>query len=343
MTPEASAAADTPLSVEEAVGLLAAGPPPSPPDEDDTPSEAVPTAGDAGDPDLDDGEDQALSGEEADAGDPEAEAPPSISAPRSWDAQARAAFARLPFDLQQVVAEREGERDRAVSRAQQEAGDARRRAEQEAGEVGRFKAGLEQLIQRGQATFQDRWADFDHNFPALVDQFGAEQALKWRAQRDHELGELARLDAAHQQAARHQRARFLDTESRRLSEISPELGDPKAGGERRERLARWLVEQGVDRGVLSDLDARTVALAYDAMRFRLGQAKVQGAKVQQGKSNPSAARPAAERPPASRPGARPTAAPAERSSSRTAQTASARFAQSRSVDDAVALLNARSG
>jgi hypothetical protein len=327
MTPNAPAAADTPLSVEEAVGLLDAG---RPEDDDEQISEAAPTAEDGEDPG--DSDAQAILGDdEAEEGDPE-EAP-VIAPPRSWDAQARAAFAKLPPDIQEVIALREGERDRAVSRAQQEAGDARRRAEDEAEAIARHTGALEQLILRGQATFQDRWSDFDQNFPALVDQHGAEQVLKWRAQRDHELGELARLNAAHQDAARHQRARFLDTETRRLAELSPDLGDPKTGGERRERLARWLVEQGVDPRALPDLDARTVALAYDAMRFRLGHAKVNLAKVQQSRPTPAPARP----------GVKPTAAEARRPQSRTAETAKARFAQTRSVDDAVALLNARSG
>lgn len=321
MNTDALAAADTPLSVDEAVGLLDAG---RPGDEDETQSEAAPTAEDDEDPD-----DQAPLGEEADEDDPDEG--PAIAPPRSWDAQARAAFAKLPPDIQAIIVEREGERDRAVSRAQQEAGDARRRAVQEAEGIAQHKGALEQLILRGQATFQDRWSDFDQNFPALVDQYGADQALKWRAQRDQELGELARLDAAHQDAARHQRARFLDTETQRLAELSPDLSDPRTGGERRDRLARWLVEQGVDRRMLPDLDARTVALAYDAMRFRLGQQKVHQAK--QSKSTSAAARP----------GVKPTAAQAGRPQSRTAETAKARFAQSRSVDDAVALLNARSG
>ena len=317
MTPNTPAEADGPLSVEEAVGLLD-----QPADE---PSEAAPTAGDAEDPDPE--EEQATLGEEAEEDDPDAG--PVIGPPRSWDADARAVFAKLPPDIQQTIVERESQRDRAVSKAQQEAGDARRRAEQEAGEIGQFKGALDQLIRRGQATFQDRWADFEQNFPTLVDQFGAEQALKWRAERDQEHAELARLNAAHQQAAQHQRARFVATEHQRLTELSPELSDPKTGGARRESLARWLIEQGVDRGVLPDLDARTVALAYDAMRFRVGAHKVQEAKT---------TRPA---PAPARPGAKPTAAQAARPQHRTVETAKSRFAQTRSVDDAVALLNAR--
>ncbi len=319
------AAADTPLSVEEAV-LLMDGDLPDDRRPAEQPSEAAPTAEDAEDPDPD--ADQVTPGEDAEEDDPEQA--PVIGPPRSWDAAARAAFAKLPPDIQQTIVERESQRDRAVSKAQQEAGDARRRAEQEAGEIGQFKGALDQLIRRGQATFQDRWADFDQNFPALVDQFGAEQALKWRAERDHELSELARLNAAHQQTAQHQRARFLAAESQRLTELSPELTDPKAGGARRESLARWLIEQGVPRTVIPDLDARTVALAYDAMRFRVGAHKVQEAKTR-----PS--------PAPARPGARPTAAQAARPQHRTVETAKSRFAQTRSVDDAVALLNARSG
>lgn len=325
MTLDAPVAADKSLSVEEAVGLLD-----RPEEQPDDPAPAAgapePAEAELGEAELEPVPNEAAQGEDEDRDDP-GEAP-MIAPPRSWDADARAAFARLTPEIQQTIARQESERERAVSRAQQEAGDARRRAEQEAGEIGRLKGALDQLIRRGQATFQDRWADFDQNFPALVDQFGADQALKWRAVRDVEHAELARLDTAQQETARQQRARFLDAEGRRLAQLSPELADPDAGGARRERLAGWLIEQGVPREVIPDLDARTVALAYDAMRFRTGAHRLREAK----------ARPA---PAPARPGARPTAAQASRPQSRTVETARSRFAQSRSVDDAVALLNAR--
>jgi len=323
MTSHVPAAADGPLSIEQALALIDGGLLDDDVSEDPDPDEDQATLGDrvAGE----DAED-----EEAAEDDPEAA--PVIDPPRSWDADARAAFAKLPPDIQQTIAVRESQRDRAVSKAQQEAGDARRRAEQEADEIGQLKGQLDQLIRRGQATFQDRWADFEQNFPALVDQFGAEQALKWRAERDHELSELARLNAAHQQTAQHERARFIATESQRLTELQPELTDPKTGGARRESLARWLIEQGVPQAVIPELDARTVALAYDAMRFRQGADKVQEARLRPN-SDPNR--------PSARPGAKPGAAQAARPQHRTVETAKTRFAQSRSVDDAVALLNAR--
>ena len=47
------------------------------------------------------------------------------NAPRSWDAEARAAFLQLPANLQRYYAKREADRDRAVRKAQNEAADLR--------------------------------------------------------------------------------------------------------------------------------------------------------------------------------------------------------------------------
>src|ERR1700733_5736304 len=56
---------------------------------------------------------------------------PAIAAPRSWPADMREAFAKLPGDLQQVIATRENERDTAFNRQVREAVERRQAAEAE--------------------------------------------------------------------------------------------------------------------------------------------------------------------------------------------------------------------
>lgn len=56
---------------------------------------------------------------------------PAIAAPKSWPADMREAFAKLPGDLQQVIATRENERDAAFNRQVREAADRKQAAEAE--------------------------------------------------------------------------------------------------------------------------------------------------------------------------------------------------------------------
>ena len=63
------------------------------------------------------GEDQVTEEEDESEGDPEA----VIAAPKSWPAEMREQFAQLPPDLQQVIADRETERDAAFNRQVNEA------------------------------------------------------------------------------------------------------------------------------------------------------------------------------------------------------------------------------
>jgi hypothetical protein len=57
---------------------------------------------------------------------------PPIEAPVSWDAEAKAVFASLPREAQEIVTKREAERDRFVQQKSQEAARARQETEQAA-------------------------------------------------------------------------------------------------------------------------------------------------------------------------------------------------------------------
>ena len=53
----------------------------------------------------------------------------AINPPRSWPKEEKQRFLALPYSLQTYVCKREGERDRAVRKAQNEASDARKKIE----------------------------------------------------------------------------------------------------------------------------------------------------------------------------------------------------------------------
>jgi hypothetical protein len=80
-------------------------------------------------------DDEGEEGEEPnpDVNDEDDEAQPEpIAAPVSWDKDAKEAFAQLPRELQETVAEREAQRDKAIQSATTEAANAKRNAVAEA-------------------------------------------------------------------------------------------------------------------------------------------------------------------------------------------------------------------
>jgi hypothetical protein len=97
----------------------AAGPPPRPERE--------------GEDVLDDNDDRPASPDDGAVGNPDAdgEAETPIDPPASWKADAKARFRELPRELQQVVADREREREQHFSKTQGEVAEARRAAQAE--------------------------------------------------------------------------------------------------------------------------------------------------------------------------------------------------------------------
>lgn len=71
---------------------------------------------------------------------------PAIEAPTSWNADAKERFKALPPDLQKYVVERESERDRGLSKTQQETAEARKAAEVERQAVQQERQALAQRL-----------------------------------------------------------------------------------------------------------------------------------------------------------------------------------------------------
>lgn len=268
---------------------------------------------------------------------------PAIAAPQSWDAEERATFKTLPPAAQEIILKRETERDRAVSKAQQEATGERKKAEAELTNLAQFKTVFEQVVTRAEKVFADKWANVD--WLAWAAQDPAAYTLG-KAQFDAEQGELRQVQQAQtaaeqvkQQAEQTQFQNYVKAEYVELSQVAPEMADPKTGPALRSTVTEFL--QGLHRSDgqraipdenITRISAIEMALARDAMEYR--KLKASGKAV--------AARPAvpATRPaPAPARAAAPSAAPATRpTAQRTAEAAKNRFAQTRSTDDAVALL-----
>lgn len=287
-------------------------------------------------------------------GEPETEEPESdpetqaIAAPQSWDATERATFATLPPAAQEIILKRETERDRAVSKAQQEATQARKTAEADLVGLAQIKTQFDEIATRAEQVFADQWANVDWVAFARADPAACQIA---QAEYNVHLGELRKVQQAKADADKVQQLaeqttfqNYVREEYAELSQVAPELADPKTGPAIRSNVTeflRGLHRSDGQRAILDEnierISAVEMALARDAMEYR----KLKAA----GKA--TAARPAA---PATRPAsaparaAAPSAAPAARpSAQRNVETIKHRFDQTGSTDDAVALLRASRG
>ena len=336
--PEAGA-----ITTEQAVGLLTGKD-----DEHDAPSD------DAGTSDEDRGEDADRDGRdtepESDAPetDDPAEAPDSqtVAAPQFWKAEQKAVFDALPRAAQEIILGHERSRVAATSKAfeeaarlREQANGATQRALSAAAQAQAAMAsapGLDQEIIPGVTDPNGRpmtWAQLDWDQAERTDPrlAGALRATyNDRAQkRDAQLGALAQAaQAAQAQADAHAFNAYVAAESGKLTQLHPKLATDAA---KRQAVGRYLIAQGIEPSALRGIGAQELILAEKAMnwdRLNTGRSKTSN-------NNNTNRAPA-------RPGVRPTAAAAPvLPQKRAVQEAGNRFAQSRSRDDAVALLNAR--
>lgn len=275
-------------------------------------------------------------------------ATPAIAAPQSWDAAERATFATLPPAAQEIILKRETERDRAVSKAQQEATQVRKQAEADLVGLAQVKDTFDQIATRANKVFADKWTNVDWQALARTD---PNTYIIAKAEYDAEAGELQKVqqaqadaDKVKQQAEQVQFQSYVQAEYTELAEIAPEMADPAKGPVLRSEVTQFL--QGLHRSDgqraildenISRISAVEMALARDAMEYRklkaTGKATAARPVVQATRPTPAPARSAA-----------PSAAPSVRpSAQRNVEAIKNRFAQTGSTDDAVALLQASRG
>lgn len=324
---EAPTPVEGPLTFDQAVESLVA--PPAQEQAPEAPQEAAeeveePKGEDQTPEDAEDAPEEAPEAEETEA---EAEAVEPVDPPRYWSKDAKEAFSKLPPDLQAVVLAQEGPREAAAAKAKAEAAAQVQQADAEIAKVTKLAEGLAAFLPQAVETFQSRWGS-DPDWLAYATEHGAEAMTLAKAQHDAELGQLQKLSAAKQEAETQAHVAFVKAEAARLVDIAPDLTDPEKGGERRQAVAKYMVEKGVDPDSIKYISAAEMSIAYDAMRWRDAQATLKAAPPKK----PTAPAPKAP--------VRPAAAAPQTS---TTGTAAKRFAQTRSVEDAVALLMAPKG
>lgn len=338
------------LTIDSAVALLEAAPPeeaPATPPVAAIPAAEAPAVDPAAveaapetpaDPAVADDADPLLEaiGEVMEEPDPAAEQAPAIEAPRSWNAEERAQFAKLPREAQTIVVAREAERDSRVAKAVQEANDAKKSVEAQQATLAEITGRLNDSLPNAITAFETRWGKTEPEWDNLIDTHGAEQTLKWQNQYARErnaLGQAARDKAAVEDQLFVQ---FVQAETVKLAQIAPQLADPVKGPALRSSVAQYAIDQGaVAADQVKHVSAAQLHIAHKAMQWDRAQALLAAKQAQKTPANP-----AAPKSPAT-PAATPSAAAPANAIPRAQQELRHRFAQTRSLEDAVAVLNAR--
>lgn len=264
-------------------------------------------------PEMDEAEAEEIDGEAVDD-----EGGPSTG-PQWWSKAAKARFAELPPDLQAVVLEQEEKREAVTAKAKHEAFEARRRAAERQAQAEELADTLSEVLPQAVQSFQSRWAEVD--WAEIAETHGPEQAAALQAQAAAEQAQLAEFAAVQAEASRRAQLAYVAAEEEKLA--GTELADPA----RRAEVARYLLAGGAAPEQLGGISAFELTIAHKAMLWDRAQAGLKAAK-------PASA--------AERPVVRPAAGATHVSpTARRTQAAQARFARSRSIEDAIALLDSR--
>lgn len=238
--------------------------------------EDAPDAEAASDDEQDSGEgDDPEPGDDEEGDEPaeDDESEPPIEAPASWSKDAKATFASLPRAAQQVIAERERERDVEIRRGQNEVAETRKAVEAErqatVTERAQYARSLETVNARLQAL-EPKGIDWDKL--AQDDPIGYVQALQTESKRQAELQAVkAEQQRVWEQQQRDQEARhtaLLAEQRAKLHEAMPAWKDPERAKSDRAALVGFLQGHGYSQDEIAlAADHRMVVIAMKALAY----------------------------------------------------------------------------
>jgi len=191
---------------------------------------------------------------------------PPIEPPRSWTKAEKERFASLPRETQEYLHTREQERDREFRRSQNEIAEQRKaaQAEREAAEKVKqqYESQIPTLMRELENVTQQNYADIKTMDDVVKLQ--AEDPFRFQAWQVHQM----RLQAAKAEAERVQNETVKEKQSRRaayeaeqnkkLTELVPEMAEPKKASELRERAVQMLTDPD-DIGLKDDQLSRWIA------------------------------------------------------------------------------------
>ena len=220
----------------------------------------------------------------------EPEAPP-IEPPRSWKAEEKERFKSLPRDTQAYIAEREQERDRALSRSQNETAEKLKglTAKEQAVEQARqqYEAALPQLLQVLQSQQMGEFADIKtitdvenlarNDWPRYLQWDLAQKKIAAVQQ------EMQAATTRQVQEKQQKFAEYANKEDSLFTERGPEMSDPTKADQLRKNAVNTLKDLGFNDQELAESwmgqkdlslrDHRLQLLIRDATLWRNAQQK----------------------------------------------------------------------
>ena len=235
-----------------------------------------------------------------DEGEPEPAAEPAIAAPHSWDAKAKEAFAKLPPELQRVVADRESDRERQIGKRLSEIAEAQKAAtaERDAASQQRqlYTAQLQQQAMVLNSQMMGEFSDLKTHADVLaLSQTDPVRCQRFMLMQQH----LGAINAQMQQqqleserAAKDQKARRDSEEARLLSESDPEFWGGSALQKNVTRAREYLTSIGWDADDISQIGSHKMGqVLKDAMEAADLRAKAKSAATKRIAQAPAVARP----------------------------------------------------
>jgi hypothetical protein len=258
--------AEQPKEESDAVEASDPGPDPLPTEEED------PSPGEDDDEGIDPDE-------------PEEEPAPAIDPPQSWKADERALWAKVPPDVQAIIARRDRDASSYVlTRTQEMAEERRASAEARLSERGEYKQNLEKLLfvaaPEAEKFTQIDWQRLAAENPADYVRLTAERdALRGRIGAIQ--GEIQRIDYQSNAEREQQFGQFREQQAQLLAQKLPVYADAERGPKFVRELTDYLQTQGfTPQELAAVVDHRAILLAEKAMRADRAAAARNGAQQQ---------------------------------------------------------------
>src|SRR5512139_3690014 len=214
-----------------------------------------------------------------------AELPP-IEAPRSWTKEQKEQFKELPRTAQEVIAQREQDRETTLRRGQNELAEQRKALDAERGKVdqarSQYEAALPQLLATLQEQQQGEFADI--RTMADVEKLAREDWPRyalWDAQQKKVAAVSQELKASQERQSHEFEARwqqFAADEDAKFIEKAPEMADRTKASQIADASIALLKDMGFTESDLATLwsgkaslslrDHRAQLLIRDAVRYR---------------------------------------------------------------------------
>lgn len=207
---------------------------------------------------------------EANADDETADPPepvePAIEPPQFWDAEGKAAFAKLSPASQKEVAAYEKQRSVAVAKALQRSTETTKAAEAKRQQLEQVLEPLGEYVDAGEARMK-QWREWIVNESAEVRSLDPDTFKVEMARYEQEVEEY---NAAKAQKARAEQTLFdahRQEQARLLSELAPDLVDPKEGAKRVAQTVNYLRELGFDSERIRWISAQEASIAHKARLY----------------------------------------------------------------------------